>query len=203
VARYEPHDKFYRKAKAKGLPSRAAFKIEELLARVRLSAGARVVDLGCAPGGWLAILARAVGSNGRVVGIDLARCAGFGPSVETIVGDIRDPALAAAVKEKLGGAADLVTSDLSPKLTGIRERDEAQFEALADAALAIAAATLKPGGAMIAKLFMGGAFKEVVARFESHFGRVEVTRVKATRPGSSELYLIARDLRRQEGEGAG
>lgn len=195
MPRYEPRDKFYRKAKEKGLPSRAAFKLDELLERVRLPAGARVIDLGCAPGGWLAILARAVGRNGRVIGIDLAPCGNFGPAVETVVADIRDPAMPAAIKEKLGGPADLVTSDLSPKLTGIRERDQAQFEQLAQAALAIAAATLKPGGAMIAKLFMGGTFKEAMARFEARFGKVEVTRVKATRPGSSELYLIARGFR--------
>src|SRR5690348_4489807 len=114
MARYEPHDKFYRKAKDKGLPSRAAFKLEELLERMRLPAGARVIDLGCAPGGWLAILSRAVGANGRVIGIDLAPCGKFGPAVETVVADIRDPALPATIKEKLGGPADLVTSDLSP-----------------------------------------------------------------------------------------
>lgn len=195
VPSYEPRDKFYRKAKAKGLPSRAAFKLEELLERVRLPAAARVIDLGCAPGGWLAILAPAVASKGRVIGVDLAPCGNFGPSVETVVADIRDPALPAAIKDRLGGPADLVTSDLSPKLTGIRERDEAQFEQLVEAALAMAAATLKPGGAMIAKLFMGGAFKDTIARFEARFGKVEVTRAKATRPGSSELYLIARDFR--------
>ncbi len=195
MAKYQPHDKFYRKAQQKGLPSRAAFKIEELLSRVKLPAGARVIDLGCAPGGWLAILAGAVGSQGRVVGIDLVPVRDFGPSVTAIVGDIRDPALIETVKEKLGGPADLVTSDLSPKLTGIKERDEAQFEELMEAALALAARTLKPGGAMIAKLFMGGAFKNTVARFEQMFSRVEVTRVKATRPGSSELYVVARGLR--------
>ena len=75
MATYEPHDKFYRKARERGLPSRAAFKIEEIIARNRLvvaGSGARVVDLGCAPGGWLAILVAAAGAQGRVVGVDLA-----------------------------------------------------------------------------------------------------------------------------------
>jgi len=73
MAKYEPHDRFYRKARERGLPSRAAFKIEELLARFRLvRPGARVVDLGCAPGGWLSMLAAAVGQQGRVAGVDLA-----------------------------------------------------------------------------------------------------------------------------------
>ncbi|HLX36255.1 MAG TPA: RlmE family RNA methyltransferase [Candidatus Binataceae bacterium] len=194
MAKYEPHDKYYRKAREQGLPSRAAFKIEELIARIKLPPDARVVDLGCAPGGWLAVLAKTL-RNGRVIGIDLAPCKSFGPNVETVVADIRDPALPDIIVEKLGRDADLVTSDLAPKLTGIRERDNAQFEELFDAALAIAAKTLKPGGMMIAKLFMSGSFKEIVARFEQHFAAVEVTKVKATRPGSSELYLIARGFR--------
>ena len=194
MAKYEPHDKYYRKAREQGLPSRAAFKIEELIARIKLPPDARVVDLGCAPGGWLAVLAKTL-RNGRVIGIDLAPCKSFGPNVETVVADIRDPALPDIIVEKLGRDADLVTSDLAPKLTGIRERDNAQFEELIDAALVIAAKTLKAGGTMIAKLFMSESFKEIVARFEQHFAAVEVTKVKATRPGSSELYLIARGFR--------
>ena len=72
VATYDPRDKYYRKARQQGLPSRAAFKIEELIKRIKLPADARVIDLGCAPGGWLAILGKAIGRNGRVIGIDLA-----------------------------------------------------------------------------------------------------------------------------------
>jgi 23S rRNA (uridine2552-2'-O)-methyltransferase len=195
MARYEPRDKFYRQAREKGLPSRAAFKIEELLAKIKIPSDARVIDLGCAPGGWLAILGRVIGDKGRVIGIDLAPCGNFGASVETIVADIRDPALPALLKEKLGRYADIVTSDLSPKLTGIREHDDAQFEELIDAAMTTARATLKPGGTMIAKLFMGGAFKEILGRVEKSFASVDVTKVKATRPGSSELYVIARGFR--------
>jgi 23S rRNA (uridine2552-2'-O)-methyltransferase len=192
VATYEPRDKYYRKAREQGLPSRAAFKIEELIARIKLPADARIIDLGCAPGGWLAILGAAVGKNGRVLGIDLAACKGFGASVETIVADIRDPKLPDIIEGKLGRPADLLTSDLAPKLTGIRDRDDAQFEELIDAALTIASRTLKPGGTMIAKLFMSGTFKEILARFEESFAKMDVTKVKATRPGSSELYIIAR-----------
>ena len=191
MAKYEPRDKYYRKAREQGLPSRAAFKIEELLARIKLASDARVIDLGCAPGGWLAILGAKL-RNGRVIGIDLAPCKSFGESVETIVADIRDPNLPDIIKEKLGRPADLVTSDLAPKLTGIRAHDDAQFEELIDAALEIASATLKRDGTMIAKLFMSGMFKEILARIEHRFAKVDVTKVKATRPGSSELYVIAR-----------
>jgi 23S rRNA (uridine2552-2'-O)-methyltransferase len=196
VATYEPRDKFYRKARAMGLPSRAAFKIEELIERNRLvGKGARIVDLGCAPGGWLAILAAAAGAGGRVVGIDLATVKNPPAGAIAIVGDILDPAVIARVRTELGGRADLVTSDLAPKLSGIAARDEARSRELIDSALRFAIAALKPGGAMVVKLFMGAQFKDIVDAFREHFASVEVTRTKASRPGSSELYIIARGFR--------
>ena len=182
-----------------GLPSRAAFKIEEILARHRLvpkgAKIAKIVDLGCAPGGWLAILAQAVGPSGRVVGVDLAPVKNPPAGAITIVGDILDGSVAARAAHELGGRANLVTSDLAPKLTGIAARDEARSRELIDAALAFAIAILAPGGAMVAKLFMGAEFKDVVDSFKRHFVNVEVTRTKASRPGSSELYIVARDFR--------
>jgi 23S rRNA (uridine2552-2'-O)-methyltransferase len=197
VATYEPHDKFYRKARAMGLPSRAAFKIEEIIARNRLvGRGARVVDLGCAPGGWLAILVAAAGANGRVVGVDLAQVKNPPPGAVTIVGDMLDPDVTARIQHELGGPADLVTSDLAPKLTGIAARDEARSRELIDSALNFAATMLKPGAAMVAKLFMGAQFKDIVDSFKRNFQNVEVTRTKASRPGSSELYIVAREFRR-------
>ncbi|HZO82718.1 MAG TPA: RlmE family RNA methyltransferase [Candidatus Binataceae bacterium] len=196
MARYQPHDTFYRKARERGLPSRAAFKIEELLARFRLvRAGARIVDLGCAPGGWLTLLAEAAGPEGKVVGVDLSACPPPVPNVATLVGDIREAATVKAVGAALGGGADLVTSDLAPKLSGIAERDQARMAELAEAALACARRLLRPGGAMVVKLFMGGDFQSVVRGFERDFERVELTRPRASRPGSSELYVIARGFR--------
>ena len=193
---YEPRDKFYRKARAMGLPSRAAFKIKEILERNRLvTKSAKIVDLGCAPGGWLAILAQAVGPGGRVVGVDLAPVKNPSPGVITIAGDILEASVAARAAHELGGRANLVTSDLAPKLTGIAARDEARSRELIDAALAFAIAILAPGGAMVAKLFMGAEFKDVVDTFKRHFVNAEVTRTKASRPGSSELYIVARDFR--------
>lgn len=193
MARYDPHDKFYRKAREKGLPSRAAFKLDELLARFHLvRSGARVADLGCAPGGWLAILSRAVAPGGHIVGVDLSPCANIAPNVATIAGDIRDAAVRAAVVERLGGRADLVTSDLSPKLSGIAERDQALTRELLEAAIGFARDALKPGGAMVVKVFMGAGFDQARALFDRAFATVEAARTRATRPGSTELYLIAR-----------
>jgi len=196
MATYQPHDRLYRQARARGLPSRAAFKLEELLERYRLvRPGGRVIDLGCAPGGWLAILGRAAGPEGRVIGVDLVACRAPGGRIETVTGDLREPAVRARVAAMLGGRADLVTSDLAPKLSGIAERDAARMAELLEVALEFAAATLRPGGAMIAKIFMDANFEALTARFRRHFDRVEVARTQASRPGSSELYLVARGLR--------
>ncbi len=196
MAKYEPHDKFYRKARERGLASRAAFKIEELIARYRLvRRGARVAALGCAPGGWLAMLAAAAGAEGRVAGVDIAVCKIAMPGVVTITADIRDAATIARITDALGGKADLVTSDLAPRLTGIADRDQARMVELVKAAIGCARAVLRPGGAMVAKLFMGGDFDALAAKFKGEFERVEMTRTRATRPGSSELYVIARGFR--------
>lgn len=193
MATYQPHDKYYRKARAQGLVSRAAFKIEEIITRSRLvRRDARIVDLGCAPGGWLVILARAVGPAGRVVGVDLTRCANPPPPAVAIVGDITDGETLERAIAALGGPADLVTSDLAPKLSGITVRDQAQSERLLVAARNFARRALKPGGALVAKVFMGGDFKQILEDFERDYEHVEVTRPAATRPGSSELYVVAR-----------
>jgi 23S rRNA (uridine2552-2'-O)-methyltransferase len=193
MARYQHRDRLYRKANELGLPSRAAFKLDELLTRFKLvGEGGRVIDLGCAPGGWLAILTRRVGSSGRVVGIDLATCPKVAANVTTLAGDVGDTEVRLQVAEAIGGAADLVTSDLAPKLSGIAERDQAKSYELIEAALALARTLLKPRGAMIAKIFMGPEFEEMRALFIRDFARVETVRTRASRPGSSELYLVAR-----------
>jgi 23S rRNA (uridine2552-2'-O)-methyltransferase len=127
--------------------------------------------------------------------VDLARVKNPPTGAITIVGDILDPTVAARIQSELGGLADLVTSDLAPKLTGIAARDEARSRDLIDSALSFATPILKPGAAMVAKLFMGAQFKEIVDSFKQHFRNVEVTRTKASRPGSSELYIVAREFR--------
>jgi 23S rRNA (uridine2552-2'-O)-methyltransferase len=164
-----------------------------LLTRFKLiGEGDRVVDLGCAPGGWLAILARTVGISGRVVGVDLVGSPELSPIVITLTGDVCDPEVRRRVAEALGSAADLVTSDLSPKLSGIADRDQARSRELIEKAVDLARALLTPGGAMVVTVFMGPRFEEVRALFAHDFARMEVVRTRASRRGSSELYLVAR-----------
>ena len=196
MARYHHRDRFHRRAEELGLPSRAAFKLEELLARFKLlSARGRVIDLGCAPGGWLSILARAAGSSGRVVGVDLSPCPSTGSNVITVTGDIGASETRRKVWELLGSAADLITSDLAPKLSGIAEQDQARSRELVETALDLARGILRSEGAMVVKIFMGPDFEQMRAQFAHDFDRVEVVRTRATRPGSAELYVVARGFR--------
>jgi 23S rRNA (uridine2552-2'-O)-methyltransferase len=193
---YEPRDRFYRKARAQGLPSRAAFKLDEILARCRLiGAGSRVLDLGCAPGGWLAILAPLVGAGGCVVGCDLVPIKFVFPNTRTVAGDISDPAVQERIASALGGLADLITSDMAPKLSGVKARDQARAAELAAVALRLANPLLRPDGAMVVKIFMDAEFQALLSDFKRSFAKVETIHPKASRPGSSELYLVARGFR--------
>jgi 23S rRNA (uridine2552-2'-O)-methyltransferase len=192
---YERKDRFYRKAKAEGLRSRAAFKLEDLDRRI-LREGDRVLDLGCWPGGWLQVAARRVGERGRVVGVDLKEVAPIGlANVRVLRGDVTDPAVVEEARRALGGPADVVLSDLSPQLSGIRDRDEARASELARLALAVARATLRPGGSLVCKLFMNSEHAAILDEARRDFAAVSVTRSQASRKGSAELYLIARERR--------
>lgn len=197
VATYVRKDAAYRRAKREGLRSRAAYKLEELDRRFGLlRRGARVVDLGCWPGGWLQVAARRVGPRGRVVGVDLREVEGIGPPVVSLVADLRDEAVVERVREALGGPADAVLSDLAPRLSGIRQADAARHAELVRLAAARARAWLAPRGVFVAKVFMDAEYEGLVADLRDGFGRVRTCKTEATRRGSSELYLVARDPRR-------
>jgi 23S rRNA (uridine2552-2'-O)-methyltransferase len=189
---YERKDRLYRKAKAQGLRSRAAFKLEDL-DRGLLGRGHRVLDLGCWPGGWLQVAARRVAPGGQVVGIDSRAMTPLGlPNVRVLQGDVfRDEVIEEAVRQ-LGGPADVVLSDMSPSLTGIRDRDEAHASELVRRALGVAERSLRPEGSFVCKIFMNGDYRELREAVARRFERVSTTRSDATRKGSAELYLIAR-----------
>ncbi|MGO9058986.1 MAG: RlmE family RNA methyltransferase [Candidatus Binataceae bacterium] len=196
MANYQPRDKYFKRAREQGLPSRAAFKLSELLERYRLiRPRMRVLDLGCAPGGWLAIIARMVSDDAKVVGVDLVACPAPSPKVAVLTGDMAEPTVRRTALTLLGGPADLIISDMAPKLSGIKTRDAARCEELLGLALQTASEMLKPGGAMIAKAFMGEGFTQTVVKMRARFRTVDIVRTNATRPGSRELYLVARDFR--------
>jgi 23S rRNA (uridine2552-2'-O)-methyltransferase len=192
---YERKDRLYRKAKAEGLRSRAAFKLEDL-DRGLLRTGDRVLDLGCWPGGWLQVAARRVGDRGRVVGVDLRRLDPIpATNVRVIQGDVAEEATVEASARALEGPADVVLSDLSPALSGIRDRDEARASELVRIALGVTDRVLRTGGGFVCKVFMNSQYSEVRASIVRRFADVSVTRSQATRKGSAELYVIARGFR--------
>jgi 23S rRNA (uridine2552-2'-O)-methyltransferase len=197
VAAYERKDAVYRRAKREGLRSRAAIKLDEIDAAFSLlGPGMRVVDLGCWPGGWLQICADRVGTRGRVVGIDVAETSEVDrPNVIVLRGDVHDAALAERVRGELGGPADVVLSDLAPKLSGIASTDSARHAALVQRALELARGWLDPGGAFLAKLFMDAEYQSLVQELRNAFASVRAKKLGTTRKGSSELYVCSRGLK--------
>ncbi len=199
MARYERKDAFYRKAKAEGLRSRAAYKLEELQREHGiLRRGQQVVDLGCWPGGWLQMAARIVGPGGRVVGVDLAAIEpplGLENAI-ALQGDLTDPGTCERILAELGGRpADVLLSDAAPKLTGIRDADRAREEALLEAIEALIPKLLRPGGAMIVKLLEGPEAQAIERRLRARFASATSTRPDASRKGTSERYLVLKGLR--------
>jgi 23S rRNA (uridine2552-2'-O)-methyltransferase len=162
-----------------------------------LRAGQRVVDLGCWPGGWLQVAAAAVGASGRVVGVDVAA---IEPPIENentlaLTGDLSEPAVLAALLEALGGLADVLLSDAAPKLTGLRDTDRANEEALLLAVERALPRLLRPGGDALVKLLEGPEAQAIDKRLRSRFAHAKSVKPAASRPGSSERYLLARGLR--------
>ncbi|MBI4237826.1 MAG: RlmE family RNA methyltransferase [Deltaproteobacteria bacterium] len=193
MAQYDRKDHFYRQAKVAGLASRATFKLDELSQKFRLlRPGMRVLDLGCAPGGWLQTIARAVGPSGRVVGVDLEPIMITLPStVVTLQADIEalteNPA---PLIEALGGPADIVLSDLAPHTTGVKFSDAYHSYALASAAWTIAQAVLRPEGNFAVKIFEGPDVAQLRKVLANAFQRATNHIPAATRTGSREQYLV-------------
>jgi 23S rRNA (uridine2552-2'-O)-methyltransferase len=185
------NDPYVREAKAKGYRSRAAFKLAELDAKFRfLKPGARVLDLGAAPGGWSQVAAQKVGSAGKVVAADILEVAPI-PGVTLLQLDVGGAAALAALQEALGGPADIVLSDMAASTTGHRATDHLRTIALMETALDIAEAVLAPGSVFVGKVFQGGATGDLLGRIKQVFREVKHVKPRASRSESVELYLVA------------
>ena len=192
------NDPYVAEAQRLGYRSRAAFKLLQLDARFRLlGPGARVIDLGCAPGGWTQVAAAAVGAaggSGWVVGIDLAATDAIAGAT-ILQGDFRDPAAAEAMCAALGGPADLLLSDMAAPATGHAATDHLRIVALAEDAFAFAATVLRPGGSFVAKVFQGGAEGALLAALKRAFAEVRHAKPAASRAESAETYVVAKGFR--------
>ncbi len=184
------NDDFVTAAKAKGYRSRAAFKLAEIDARFHLlKPGVSVIDLGCAPGGWIQFaLERGVSA---VVGVDLLPVDPL-PPAELLEMDFMHPDCRRVLLERLGRPPDLILSDMAPNTTGHRSTDHLRIMGLVEAASEFAFETLSPGGAFVGKAFQGGETADVVARLKRRFASVRHVKPKASRAESSELYIVAK-----------
>lgn len=189
------NDPYVHAAKSKGYRSRAAFKLIELDSKFHfLKKGARVLDLGAAPGGWTQVAAQRIGETGHIVAIDILEMEPM-PGVEIFHADLTDPEIPAQLKQALRGAADVVLSDMAASTTGHRATDHLRTIALLEAAIELAEDVLKPGGIFIGKAFQGGATGDLLARIKKSFRDVKHVKPPASRAESVELYLIAQGFK--------
>jgi 23S rRNA (uridine2552-2'-O)-methyltransferase len=190
------NDPYVRDAKIKGYRSRAAFKLIELDKKFHfLRKGARVLDLGAAPGGWSQIAVARVGDTGKVVAMDILDMEPLA-GAEVFKADMLAEETPALLVTALGGPADLVLSDMAAPTTGHRPTDHLRTMSLLEAALDMADAVLKPGGTFVGKVFQGGATGELLARIKRSFADVKHVKPPASRAESVELYLVATGFRK-------
>lgn len=189
-------DRFVKRARAEGMRSRAAYKLDEIAGRDALLApGMVVVDLGAAPGGWSQVAAARISPRGRVVALDILDLPPI-PGVTFIRGDFRDVSILTQLESALDGSkADLVLSDMAPNLSGIASVDQARSMELAELALDFAKKHLKPQGNLLVKLFHGAGYEDYYKALRSSFRSVAARKPEASRSRSSEVYLIAKGLK--------
>lgn len=197
------NDPYVKRAKSEGYRGRAAFKILELDDRFRfLVPGARVVDLGCAPGGWCQVAVpriNALGEKkgkavGRIVGIDLQEVEPI-PGAETHQIDFMADDADERVKEWLGGEADVVMSDMAASSSGHKQTDHMRIIALCEAAAYFAFDVLTPGGTFVAKVLAGGAEGELQKLLKQRFDKVVNVKPPSSRADSSEKFVVATGFR--------
>lgn len=192
------NDPYVRKAHAEGYRSRAAFKLIEIDDKHKiLKRGARVVDLGAAPGGWSQVAAERTGSakgQGKVVAIDLLDIEPI-PGVEFARMDFNDEDAPERLKAMLGGQADVVLSDMAANTIGHRQTDHLKIVALVEMAADFAREVLAPGGSFVAKVLQGGTESELLASLKRDFKTVKHIKPPASRKDSAELYVIATGFR--------
>lgn len=192
MPRFIVKDTFYKKAKKEGYRARSAYKLEEVQARYRLvKPGDKVLDLGAAPGGWLQVESALAGTTGLVVGLDILPIAPLSlPNVVIRREDIREVGVARLLAELGIPSFDVVTSDIAPNLSGIREVDDAHMMDLYQAVVRVVGEGLKRGGNFLIKVFVGPQFRDMTSDLKPVFSKVTVFKPKASRDVSAETYLV-------------
>jgi 23S rRNA (uridine2552-2'-O)-methyltransferase len=187
-------DAWVKKSRAEGYRSRASYKLLEIQKSDRLiRPGMTVVDLGSAPGGWSQVAVSLVGSQGRVIASDILAMDPV-PGVDFVQGDFTEEACFREILALVPGdrGADLVISDMAPNLSGMAAIDQPRSMHLIELALDFARTTLKPGGALLTKVFQGEGFEALLRDMRSEFTQVVNRKPDASRSRSKELYLLAK-----------
>ena len=182
------NDPYVAAARSSGYRSRAAFKLVELDQKFRfLKKGARVLDLGAAPGGWSQV---AAAKGATVVAADVLDMEQI-PGVTFFQADLTDPDVPGMLKQALDGPADIVLTDMAAPTTGHRATDHIRTIALVEIALEVALDVLRPGGTFVGKVFQGGSSSGLLGRLKKSFREVKHVKPPASRQESVELYVVA------------
>ena len=192
----QERDPYVQRARKEGWRSRAVYKLEQIDQKERLLRPDMVcVDLGSAPGSWSQYVSKMLKGRARIIAIDLLEMDSL-PDVEFIQGDFQDEVAYGQLLELVGEAsADLVMSDMAPNISGSKAVDQPRSMYLVELALDTARRLLKPKGNFVCKVFQGEGFDALVVDARRSFKRVRVMKPKASRPGSREVYLVARNYR--------
>ncbi len=189
------NDPYVQEAKRQGYRSRAAFKLIELDDKFRfLTKGAKVIDLGAAPGGWTQVAMSRIGADGHVVGIDLQEMEAI-PGADLIQGDFLDDDAPDRLKALLGGRANVVLSDMAAASTGHPQTDHLRIMGLLEVAVDFAADVLAPGGAFVGKVLQGGTENDLLTALKRDFKTVKHAKPPASRSDSAEVYVVATGFR--------
>jgi len=191
----QERDPYVQQARKDGWRSRAVFKLEQISEKERfLKPDMVCVDLGSAPGSWSQYVTRKLKGRARIVAVDILPMDSL-PDVEFVLGDFREDDVFEQLLQAVGeGGADLVMSDIAPNITGTKVVDQPRSMYLVELALDMARRVLKPRGNFVCKVFQGAGFDEYLRDVRNSFERVKVMKPKASRPGSREVYLVARNF---------
>ncbi len=187
-------DPYFILSKKEGYRSRASYKLKQILDEYRvIRTGDVVLDIGCAPGGWLQVASEAVGETGLVIGVDVKEVENLGlEHAKTIVLDVFDEGFVEKVLKESKNKFDAILSDLSPNMSGVYELDHARQIEMVERVLQLSRYLLKTGGSMVIKVFEGEGSDRVYRRVSMLFRFVKRFKPKASRKGSSEFYLVAK-----------
>ena len=186
-------DYYYKKAKKEKYRSRASYKLKQINAKYKLiKNGDKVLDLGAAPGGWTQVAREVVGSNGLVVAVDLQEIKSFeNENIIILRGDFTEAKTLERIKD-ISQSYDVIISDASPKISGVWDIDHFRSIELCENVLKIAKEVLKPGGNLVVKVFQGSEIDNFIKKIRRSFKYVKVTKPKASRKKSSEVYVIGK-----------